>query len=582
MCSVPDPETLLNLTHDKIVVIDERGIYRHLNATVTDQLGFTPAQLRGTDAFDLVHPDDAEWVRDTFEAIVAGDRDPEPSLEYRYRTADDGWVWLRTRVYPPTETGLDGYVLSSRDVTREVETRRRLETIAAASSDVFWMFTADWDELLFINDAVEQIFGLSKAALEHNPYSYLAKVHPADRPFVERAMDRLSAGESIQIDYRIGCADDPTTWVRVPAEPVYEDGTVVAVAGFARDVTDEYRRERQLTVMDNLLRHTIRNDMNIVDGTAERIADQVRQSDQIPTSASTGTPTDAELGASAASATAVSSAVSDESVAPNDAIGDELLVAVETIRRVADDLVTTAEKQRGVIELLRQRGSPQPTDIRPIVEQAVADVIEGEEGSGRNDNGGGKDNDGGGKDNDGAGSEIASSITVSCPDDARAFTHTELDYALGELIENGIEHAQTTPAIHIDVTPTADSVDIAIYDNCPQIPPEERDAITDRWAMDDIHHTAGMGLWLAYWITDRSGGDLTFETHDDGNVVILSVPNAKCSTVGGGDATTETTPPETAATERSSTETAATERSVTETTTLSSHRDNSPPAGTNQ
>jgi len=81
-------------------------------------------------------------------------------------------------------------------------------------------------------------------------------------------MDRLSNGESTLIDYRLGSADGTTKWVRVPGEPVIENGTVVAVTGFARDVTDEYRRERQLAVMDNLLRHTIRNDMNIVDGTA--------------------------------------------------------------------------------------------------------------------------------------------------------------------------------------------------------------------------------------------------------------------------------------------------------------------------
>jgi len=40
-----------------------------------------------------------------------------------------------------------------------------------------------------------------------------------------------------------------------------------------------------------------------------------------------------------------------------------------------------------------------------------------------------------------------------------------------------------------------------------------------------------MGLWLVYWVANRSGGDLTFDTHADGNVVTLSVPNAKCGTI---------------------------------------------------
>jgi len=46
--------------------------------------------------------------------------------------------------------------------------------------------------------------------------------------------------------------------------------------------------------------------------------------------------------------------------------------------------------------------------------------------------------------------------------------------------------------------------------------------------MDDLNHTDGMGLWLVYWIADRSGGDITFDTHEGGNVVTLSLQNADC------------------------------------------------------
>jgi len=78
---------------------------------------------------------------------------------------------------------------------------------------------------------------------------------------------------------------------------------------------------------------------------------------------------------------------------------------------------------------------------------------------------------------------------------------------------------------------TDESIEVSIRDNCPPIPVEERYVITDRWEMDDLRHTGGMGLWLVYWVANRSGGDLTFDTHADGNVVTLSVPNAKCGTI---------------------------------------------------
>ncbi|RLM76412.1 PAS domain S-box protein [Halorubrum sp. Atlit-26R] len=482
MSRSPEPETLIDLAQDKIAVIDEAGRFRYLNAATRDLLGFDPDELVGTDAFDLVHPDDVDRVRAAFEDLVVDGARPDAPLEYRYRTADGDWVWFRSRVFPPVETGLDGYALSSRDVTLEVESRRRLETIASTSPDVLWMFSADWSELLFVNGAAESVFGIDPETLEGRPRAFLEAVHPDDRADVECAMERLSAGDPTNLDYRIGSPDGPTTWVRVPARPVREDGEVVAVTGFARDVTDEYRRERQLTVMDNLLRHTIRNDMNIVDGTAERIADRVKDAVSAATTATEGgdaVPADVDLAELAA----------------------DLIDHAETVRRVADDLLTTAEKQRGVIDLLREHESPQPLRVAPLVERAVADAV------------------------DDAG-EAPVDVSVACPDDVRAFTHPELDYAIAELIENAIEHAEAAPTVEIEVTAPADRVEIAVRDNAPPIPPAERDPITDRWKMDDLRHTGGMGLWLVYWIADRSGGDLAFDAGADGNEVTISVPDA--------------------------------------------------------
>jgi len=490
MSRSPEPETLIDLAQDKIAVIDERGRFRYLNAATEDLLGFAPDELVGRDAFELVHPDDVDRVRAAFESIVADGTWSESPIEYRYGTADGDWVWFRTLVFPPAETGLDGYALSSRDITLEVESRRRLETIASTSPDVLWMFNADWSDLLFVNGAVEPVFGIDPDALERRPKTFLESVHPDDRPAVERAMERLSAGESTNLDYRIGSPDGPTSWVRVPGRPVTENGEVVAVTGFARDVTDEYRRERQLTVMDNLLRHTIRNDMNIVDGTAERIADRVDDA--------------VEPASESASAEGSDVAASDAGAAADFAeLAADVIDHAETVRRVADNLLTTAEKQRGVIDLLRQHEPPQPLRVAPLVESAVADAV-------------------------GDPSESRAAVSVSCPDGVRAFTHPELDYAIAELIENAIEHAEATPTVEIEVTAPADRVEIAVRDNAPPIPPAERDPITDRWKMDDLRHTGGMGLWLVYWIADRSGGDLRFDTGIDGNEVTISVPDADC------------------------------------------------------
>lgn len=59
-------------------------------------------------------------------------------------------------------------------------------------------------------------------------------------------MERLSAGERADIEYRIR-TDDGIKWVWVEGEPIRNtDGEVVRIVGFARDVTDRKRREEAL------------------------------------------------------------------------------------------------------------------------------------------------------------------------------------------------------------------------------------------------------------------------------------------------------------------------------------------------
>ena len=52
---------------DVIAVIDGEGIVTYVSPSVTRMLGFEPAGLIGTSAFDFVHPDDLAGVRETVE-----------------------------------------------------------------------------------------------------------------------------------------------------------------------------------------------------------------------------------------------------------------------------------------------------------------------------------------------------------------------------------------------------------------------------------------------------------------------------------------------------------------------------------
>ncbi|MFB6353692.1 MAG: response regulator [Halobacteriales archaeon] len=126
-------------------------------------------------------------------------------------------------------------------------TKQRLEELAEHSNDILYLFTRDWDELLFINSAYEDIWGRSVDALREDPSDFIDGVHPDDRDTLKRSMAALSNGEPVEQEYRVNAEEGYGRWVWTEGEPIFDDsGAVVRIAGFARDITHLRRREQAL------------------------------------------------------------------------------------------------------------------------------------------------------------------------------------------------------------------------------------------------------------------------------------------------------------------------------------------------
>jgi len=130
---------------------------------------------------------------------------------------------------------------------REAEQmQQRLREVTESSTDCIWMFTRDWEDLLFVS-GYEAVWDRSVEAIREDPQDFFSGAHPEDRELVRDAMARLSSGDSVDIEFRIRTADGETEWVWVKGEPVLDaDGSVLRVVGFARDITERKRREREL------------------------------------------------------------------------------------------------------------------------------------------------------------------------------------------------------------------------------------------------------------------------------------------------------------------------------------------------
>jgi PAS domain S-box-containing protein len=167
--------------------------------------------------------------------------------------------------YMQKESGTDQYTVLANRIVNVVEryharqaatrTRHRLQELTESSTDCLWMFDREWEELLFIS-GYEEIWERPAQAIKDNPQDFLNGVHPEDRGFVTDKMERLSNGESNDIEYRIRRGDGETRWVWVKGEPVFDDaGEVVRVVGFTRDITNRKQREKQLERHDRIIQN---------------------------------------------------------------------------------------------------------------------------------------------------------------------------------------------------------------------------------------------------------------------------------------------------------------------------------------
>ncbi len=100
----------------------------------------------------------------------------------------------------------------------------------------------------------------------------------------------------------------------------------------------------------------------------------------------------------------------------------------------------------------------------------------------------------------------------------------ELPRALEDCIENGVLYSDAeTPRIAVSAESDGPWVCIEIEDNGPGIPENELEALTER-GESELLHGSGAGLWLTYTVVEESGGNVTYDTDNEGTTVRMRLP----------------------------------------------------------
>ncbi len=117
---------LIRYASDLTIILDPDGTIRYESPVVERILGFGPQDRVGTNAFDHLHPDDAEPVREKLAEILES---PEERISIEYRVRDREGAWHHFEAIGANlldEPAVGGIVVNTRDITERKLAERRL------------------------------------------------------------------------------------------------------------------------------------------------------------------------------------------------------------------------------------------------------------------------------------------------------------------------------------------------------------------------------------------------------------------------------------------------------------------------
>ncbi len=128
---------------------------------------------------------------------------------------------------------------------RESETRFR--QLVENIHEVFWIAGGDLTQLLYVSPAYEEIWGRTTKSLYRDPKSFLDAVHPEDRAWVLKSLERLRHQGRLEGEFRIVRPDGSVHWVRSRSFPVRDHtGQTYRYVGIAEDITARKHAEEAM------------------------------------------------------------------------------------------------------------------------------------------------------------------------------------------------------------------------------------------------------------------------------------------------------------------------------------------------
>lgn len=154
-------------------------------------------------------------------------------------------------------TGTDQYAILSNRVTNAVTSYRvikranrmsnQLKAIKENVTEVIWITSPEKNEIYFVSDAYQDVWGRPPQSVYRDPRSFLDGVHPDDTERMRAALSRqVENPEEYDETYRVVKPDDSVHWVHDRASGIYDNGVLTGIVGIATNITKLKECEQRL------------------------------------------------------------------------------------------------------------------------------------------------------------------------------------------------------------------------------------------------------------------------------------------------------------------------------------------------
>jgi PAS domain S-box-containing protein len=234
-----------------ITVQSADGTFTYVNEAVGRYLGHSVRDLLGHNAWEFLHPDDAESMRERFRTLLSN-RDTQPELnrfEYRFRQRDGSWCWLESVAVNALENPtVLGIIAHSRDINRRKANERilslnhaRYRTVADLSEGAvheYLMNSAGVYELEWTL-GTERVYGCSDAEYRRRGWKSFV-VGDGWLAESKARTERYLRGETVEFTAQIRRPDGAERWIEVKNRPIVDPSTgrFTRLVGVAIDITE--------------------------------------------------------------------------------------------------------------------------------------------------------------------------------------------------------------------------------------------------------------------------------------------------------------------------------------------------------